>query len=79
MLGGRGVRPKRSLQLTVRLWGMVVPNGVGTHAGGMGSPIQPVVVAHSTREGDSSPQWCTPTGWGDGESNPTGGRGSRCA
>ena len=40
---------------------------------------QPVVAAHGARVGDGSPQWCGPTGSGDGESSPTGRCSSWCA
>ena len=72
-LGGREVQPGWSLQLAVRLWGMVAPNGAGSHARGTGSVAQLVIAAHGVPVADGNPQWRGLTGRGDGECNPTGG------
>ena len=53
--------------------------GAGPPAAGTGSPAQPVVAAHGAHVGDGIPQWRRPTGLGDGESSPAGGRNSLCA
>ena len=106
-LGARAVQLNWCLLPTVSS-GMADPNGVGSNAGGTGSPAQPVfaaqgapegdgspygagsqagetgtparpvVAAHAVLVGDGNPQWRELTGWGDGESNPAGGRNSRC-
>ena len=51
----------------------------GPRAGETGCSAQALVTAHGAPVGNGSPQWRGLTGWGDEESNPAGGRSSRCA
>ena len=62
-LGGRGVEPRRSLQLIVRLWEMTIPNGTGSQAAGTGSLAQQVVAAQGAPEGDGLRGWCPSMVW----------------
>ena len=43
-------------------------------AGRTGSAAQVVVAAWGVRNGEGNPQRCKPTGWGHGQSSPSGGR-----
>ena len=53
----------------MRLRGMVVPNGTGSHTEGKGSPTEPGVASDGTPVGYGSPQWLGVIGWGDRESS----------
>ena len=55
-----------------------IRSSTGSQAGGTWRLAEPVVAAHSAREGDGSPQWHRLTGWGDRESSPAGGCSSPC-
>ena len=54
-LGRQGVWPSRWLQLTMRVWGMVAPNGAGSQARGTGTLAQQVVAALGAPKGYGSP------------------------
>ena len=76
MRGERGVPSSRWSQLRKRPRRTVAPGGAGTWPMGTWSPIQPVGAAHGALAGKGSPLWHRPTGKGDSESHPVGGRNS---
>ena len=57
-----------------RLQGTATPNGPGRPPWGMGSPAHAAVGAYGAPDGDGCPPRRGPTGCGDGESCPGGGR-----
>ena len=78
-LGGRRVLPRRWSVLKEGRRGAAVPKAEAHQPRGTGSPSQAVVGAQGGPAGGSSPQGPSTPAWGDGESQPGGGRCSRRA
>ena len=76
---GRGVLPRRRSVPVECLWRTVNPISASPPARRTGSPARAAVGACGVLAGDGSPHRRGPTGWGDGESRPGGGRVARAA
>ena len=71
--GGTRV-PSRQRSLPKKVWRTAAPIGAGPAIGGTGSQAKAAVTVQRATEGDGSPNGHRPTGWGDGESCPSGRR-----